>query len=284
MSIYLEKIGNYLAIFIILLIGLVWAQFFLGQNSKLDSNDGSKGFSTQPSIKIKANGSIADYHIFGSSQVLTETAMIAGESSLKLSLSGTMSSDDQSSGLAYIANNQGVQKKFRVGDEVFDLATLDEIHSSYVVLKRNGRKEKLMLTEVSRADNRTNNTKSSVKTNNAPSVLNHLKTPQNQNWQELMEKQKFDPNKISSIVGNMKIMTDQAGQIQGVKVSNLAQGNLLTKVGLKANDVITSVNGTKVDASNILTIKKTLEQNPNATVTIKRNGKLQNIQVNLSDL
>ncbi|HFC29535.1 MAG TPA: PDZ domain-containing protein, partial [Oceanospirillales bacterium] len=89
----------------------------------------------------------------------------------------------------------------------------------------------------------------------------------------------------SNIVeNNVNLITDQSGQIQGLRVSNLAQGNLLSKHGLKSNDIITAINGNRVSAKNMLTIKQTLEQNPNATIIIKRNGKVQNIQVNLNNL
>ncbi len=284
MSINLEKISSYINWIIICLIVYVWLQFFLGNDANKNQSDINSGFSVEPSIKVKNNNSIADYHIFGSSQVLTETPLMTGESSLKLSLSGTMASENKKIGLAYIANTQGIQKKFRVGEKVFELATLTEIYPDYVVLNRNGRNEKLMLTEVSRVDSKVRNSNTNLQSNKKSAVLNHLKTPENKNWQELMNQQKFDPTKISSIVGNVNLMTDQAGQIQGVKVANLVQGDTLSKFGLQSNDVITSINGSKVNASNLLSIRKTLEENPNATVTIKRNGKLQNIQVNLSDL
>ena len=52
-----------------------------------------------------------------------------------------MSSDNQDLGMAYIANKQGVQKKFKVGEKVFELATLKEIHADHVILSRNGKNE-----------------------------------------------------------------------------------------------------------------------------------------------
>ncbi|MCB0476456.1 MAG: PDZ domain-containing protein [Flavobacteriaceae bacterium] len=69
-------------------------------------------------------------------------------------------------------------------------------------------------------------------------------------------------------------MTNQAVQIQGLRVSNLADGNLLKKHGLQSIDIITAINGNRISSKNLTTVRQTLQQNPNATITFKRNGKV----------
>jgi len=81
------------------------------------------------------------------------------------------------------------------------------------------------------------------------------------------------------------LLTDQSGQIQGIKVSNLASGTVdLAKVGLKPSDIITAVNGNKISGKNLLEIGKTIQESPSAIVTIKRNGKTHTIEINKNDL
>ena len=277
-----KQISNIFSWVILALIALVWVKAFI-KDSGSQFDAGINVSSATNKIELTNQGSIAKYHIFGSKEILTDVPLMQTQTSLDLNLSGTMSGVDETQGIAYIANNRGEQKKFRVGDSVFELATLKEIYKNHVVLSHNGRNERLALSENTKISTLTKTKKVG---SNMPksSVMKHLNGAQNRNWQQMMDQQKFDPSKISSIVGNVNIVTNQTGQVKGLRVSNLAQGDLLTKHGLKSNDIITAINGNKVSSANMLSIKQTLENNPNATVTIKRNGKIQNIQINISDL
>lgn len=265
------------------LIVLLWLSFFLTSSDQLSDA------SISPSDKFGQNKisspvNIAQYHIFGSAQKLYDIPISQSQTSLDLILNGTMSNTDKSSGMAYISNVQGMQKKFKVGDKVFDLATLKEIHSNHVILSHNGRDERLSLSDEDVIVTTTQRKKNAANKNQKPTFLKHLNGAQQKNWQDMVAQQKYDPARISNIVSNINMVTDQSGAIQGLRVSNLAQGSALKKHGLKSNDIITEVNGKKITGKNMLTIKQTLTQNPNANITIKRNGKFQNIQVNLSDL
>lgn len=64
---------------------------------------------------------------------------------LNLTLLGLLFSTDGSDDLAIIANGSNDEKTFRVGDELFKLATLTEIHGDHVVLQRQGRYEELRI-------------------------------------------------------------------------------------------------------------------------------------------
>ncbi len=273
----LMALGNWAMIGLIVLL---WIQFAL-QDNNTRSVDSSVGIKPVYNQSFQQNTvSIAQYHIFGSSQELIEIPLSSGETSLNLILNGTMSNDDEQAGLAYISNAQGKQEKFLVGDKIFNSATLKEVHKTYVVLQQNGKKERLSLRE----NSQVTIARKPKSNKSQPAYLKHLNGGQSGNWQEAMDQQKFSPARISNIVGNVKLVTDQLGNVQGIKVSNMADAGLLKQFGFKSNDIITAVNGNKVSASNLLSIKQTLEKNPNATVTIKRNGKVQNIQVNLNNL
>ncbi len=266
------------------LLVLLWLTFLL------ETDKPSDGFSvntrgTLDQLSSPAPVNIAQYHIFGSPQQLYDVPINASQTSLDLILNGTMSSADTSTGMAYISSVQGEQKMFKVGAKVFNLATLKEIHSDHVVLSHNGRDERLSLSDENITITTTTRSQKKVGSGNAPpGLMKHLNGAQQRSWQEMVTQQKFDPGKISNIVSNINMVTDQTGAIQGLRVSNLAQGSDLTKHGLKSNDIITEVNGKKISGQNMLSIRQMLVQNPKANITIKRNGKLQNIQVNLSDI
>lgn len=265
-------------------IVLLWLQFFFWDSS--DSLPAAaRGIKPLTNSQNSHNGdSIAQYHIFGSAQQLYDIPLSQGQTSLDFVLNGTMSNLNEKTGFAYISNAQGIQRKFNVGDKIFNLATLKEIYKTHVVLQHNGKNERLSLPESTSVVTPNKTTKPTNNKTAKPSYLKHLTGAKQRNWQQLLDQQKFDPNKIASIAGNIHMVTNQAGKIQGLRVSNLAQSNILKQHGLKSNDIITAINGNKISDTNILTIQQTLQQNPNATVTIKRNGKIQNVQINLDNL
>lgn len=282
-----QQVAKLINILMMLLIVFLWLKFALNNNITPELSSSKISSSIKESVKPVNQVPIAQFHIFGSSQQQYEVALSQGQTSLDFVLNGTMSQNNEKTGMAYISNSQGLQKVFKVGDKVFNVATLKEIYKTYVVVNHNGKNERLSLPEKPQTTNKSRLNVSKTKKNtkkNQPAYLKHLNGNQQRDWQKLMEQQKFDPQKISKIASNINLVTDQAGQIQGLRVSNLASGNKLSKLGLKSNDIITAVNGNRVSGQNMLTIKQTLEQNPNATVTIKRNGKIQNIQLNLGDL
>lgn len=280
-----KQLISLLNVVIIIMIVILWVKFALF-NSVPGNFDTVKINSSYSEANINQNqGSIAQYHIFGSAEQLYDVPLSQGQTSLDFTLNGTMSSTDASNGMAYISSAAGVQKKFRVGDKIFDLATLKEVYKTYVVIQHNGKNERLELSDSAQMTQTTPKVnKQATQSKTKSDYLKHLNGNQNRNWQQIMDKQKFDPNKISNIVSNINIVSNQAGEIKGLRVSNLANGDLLSKHGLKSNDIITGINGNPVSAKNMLTIRQTLEKSPNATVTIKRNGKIQNIQINLNDI
>jgi len=269
------------------LIVFLWLKFAFNNTVTPELNSSTRSSSIKESVQAVNRVPIAQFHIFGSTQQVYEVPLSQGQTSLDLVLNGTMSQSDEKTGLAYISNTQGQQKAFKVGDTVFNLATLKEIYKSYVVLYHNGKNERLSLPEkqqVAQTSRSNNNKKAKQAQKKQPAYLKHLNGNQQRDWQKLMEQQKFDPQKISKIASNINLVTDQAGQIQGLRVSNLASSSKLSQIGLKSNDIITAVNGNRVSGKNMLTIKQTLEQNPNATITIKRNGKIQNVQLDFGSL
>ena len=267
-----------------LIIGLIlylWVKFIYSdtasQNVKIKSLNATQS-TVQPVLN---SGSVSQFHLFGSSQKTSQKSTAHNKSSLNLTLSGTMSLPNNKEGFAFIADSQGTQKKFNVGDKVFNLAKLKEIHKNHVILNNNGKDEKLSLPESSKIVRTVNKSQAQSK---KPAYLKHLNGVEQRSWQEMMAQQKFDSNKISSIVGNMNMVMDNAGDINGIRVSNLAAGSLLSSNGLKSNDIITAINGNNVSSKNLLTIQETLQKDPNAIITIKRNGRIQNIKIDLRNL
>lgn len=270
-----------------LLILALWTHFILfpqGRSSGFES-------ATKPPVRITSNinrSNPSTFHLFGSSEI-TETSLsyLDTESQLNLILTGIMSSEDASSGMAYIKTTKGEEKKFKVGDDVFGLAKLSEVHDDYLILSRGSKKERLSLHKGVgiNTDRRPASRKKKTETTEeikANNIRNFVKN--SGDWQQTLNQQKFDPNKINNIVKNLNVMQNNQGQITGLRVASMSQNSALLKQGLKRNDQIVAVNGTAISSQNLLNLRQELEQAGNAQVTVMRNGRKINLNVNLSEL
>lgn len=263
----------------------VWVQFILFPKHK---NNEIEAVTAPPSnlpAQI-ARPQPSSYHLFGSS---TETeiplSLIQGETSLDLIITGIMASNDPEAGMAFIRNRQGEEKKFKVGDDVFGLATLDAIHEDHLLLRRSGKLEKLSLSKnrLSTLNKPApkNNQQDAQKAASSSRIANHIRKPEN--WQQMVDSQKFDPNKIAQMASKVSVVRDGQGQITGLRVSNLSGASDLVKQGLRPNDQIVAVNGVKIAMNNILELRKQLESGSSAQVTVLRGGKQLNLNLNLSE-
>ncbi len=268
------------------LLVLVWVQFILFPKHQ-QTDIKAVTAPTSQLLPQAQRPKPSSFHLFGSSTV-TEIPLdlLQSESSLDLIITGIFSSDDASQGRAYIRNRQGEEKKFKVGEDVFGLATIDAIHDDHLVLRRGGgKKEKLSLSK-NRIDSAPTTSqpvnKSAKNAASSSRIANHIN--KSSDWQDMLNQQKYDPNKIAKIASKVSVVTDGQGKIAGLKVSQLSGANALLKQGLRSNDQITAVNGVKISYQNILELRQQLEASPNASVTVMRNGKELNLNLNLSEL
>lgn len=270
------------------LLVVVWVQFILFPKHNQTDIQAVTAPPT-PLLETAQRPQLSSFHLFGSSTVSeVPLDLLQGETSLDLIITGIFASNDPDAGRAYIRSRQGDEKKFQVGDDVFGLATLDAIHEDYLVLKRsNNRKEKLSLSKGYLLDtnktaaNQNGRNKPAATTAQASNIRNHINT--STDWQEMLNKQKYDPNKIAKIVGNVSVVRNNEGQIAGLRVSSLSGSNALTKQGLRRNDQIVAINGVDISSRNVLTLQQQLQNSSTANVTVMRNGRKMNLNINLSE-
>ncbi len=276
-----------------MLLGLtlwLWVQFILFPKHKTSALDAVTTPPTQLADSVQ-RPKLSTYHLFGSSSVSeVPLDLLQAETSLDLIITGIIASTDPEQGLAYIRNRQGDEKKFKVGDDVFGLAKVAEIHAGYLLLSRGGGKqEKLSLSKgyalnTTTAQPRRGDgaTTASEKAAAKQRITNHIN--KSAAWQDAVNQQKFDPNKIAKIVNNISVVKDGQGKVAGLRVSQLSSGSELVKQGLRANDQIVSVNGVDISYQNILTLQSQLQNSSSVNVTVMRNGRKMNLNLNLSEL
>ena len=283
---YQKKQLKQLLIWVLLaLLVWVWGRFLLfPAHQQSDFQAVTAPPSLLPTVQSRPKPSV--YHLFGSSAT-TETplSLLQAESSLDLIITGIMASDDPAAGRAYIRNRQGDEKKFQVGDDVFGLATLDAIHEDHLILRRsNNSREQLSLSKGRLINTRstsrpTNNDDAKVAASNR--IANHINS--SSDWQEMLNEQKFDANKIARMASKVNVVRDGQGRIAGLRVAQLSGNSELIKQGLRANDQIVSVNGINISSQNVLQLQQELTGKDSASVTVLRNGRRINLNLNLKE-
>lgn len=240
--------------------------------------------------------SVSKWHLFGNAPQQQAMLRNAPATTLDLSLRGTLADADAHSGIAVIADAQGVERAWRVGEEISVGVTLDEVHSDRVVLKHDGVQEVLALArDESRervapipADQRggkaLRNTSPSSATE--PGPLPTFAPPQLAHgaldWQKTMQKiGGGDPAELAKNVRIDPVISN--GQIAGVRVSS-ANGDsaMMAKLGLKPSDIVTAVNGVPVDSvARGQQILESLQNANSVRVTVNRGGVPTEITVQL---
>ena len=69
------------------------------------------------------------------------------------------------------------------------------------------------------------------------------------------------------------------GQILGYKLHGVRKGDLFSKMNLKSNDIITSVNGQSMQKSNILSLYEGLHNDNEVNFTYERGGMKHSVKV-----
>lgn len=274
------RAGWLLAVF---LTALIWLAYFLWQPPS--SQWRSSPETATPGQNQPLASTPAQFDIFGQANT-NQTASNAPVSRLELRLTGTMAGDDPASGLAFIDNKQGQQKSFRPGEMVFDLAELVAIYPDYVLLRHNGREEKIPLTTGGQFRAKPQTRTSTTKRASLPGIRqDNQQTGRSAQAQADAIRQKYliRPEDIASKI-QVVPFTDGGQLRSGLRVSALRQGDLLQRAGLKSNDLITAINGQAISPTNMMNLAAQLEKSSQVSLTIRRDGRNQTMQLDLNAL
>ncbi len=226
--------------------------------------------------------SIAKWHLFGNPQSvnLAQFARNAPATTLKLALRGTLALADPKQGIAMIADEQGNERSYNVGDDVAG-AKLTEVYTDHVVLSHEGASETLQLPrpETHAPDmpdvNRQN--LASAQAGKALSVPPTYVPPQMTHgaldWSQAQKQLQIDPTELAKQIHVEPVF--ESGKLAGARLSGGGQlGALMNQAGLKPTDLITTVNGTSLKTlSNPQQFIDNLKYATSLQVTVLRDGK-----------
>jgi general secretion pathway protein C len=271
-----------------LLVRLVWLLLPRG-DAGLDAPAARVGAAAGGSAPAQ---SIAKWHLFGNTPSRPGSGNGAPATTLSLILRGTIAELDPKSGLAVIADAQGVEHAYRVGEDVAAGARLSAVYPDRVVLMREGAEETLRLprdrnlapTDVVRQTPATSSSRATTgRRTDAPASASQaatqtVKAPTD--WQQTAAHLRQNPDELMKRIQIVPVL--DGGKLTGVRLSAGADAALINQIGLRPGDVVTSVNGMPVDSfARGEEIMSNLKNSSSVRVTVLREGKPTEITVGL---
>ena len=205
-------------------------------------------------------------HLFGIAETTKApvTASKIVETNLNLVLRGVLAAGTSDMASAIIAKNAGGKEEiYSINDKIPGGITLKEIHADHVILERQGRLETLRMSKDKAAD--------------AISLTNNRKRPKTTSASTRQALKKVRNNILKNPASFTQYATPvivrENGKQIGYRLQPKQNAELFGQVGLQASDVITSIDGIKLDSmSNSISALQKLRSAKSANITVKRNG------------
>lgn len=235
------------------------------------------------------NLTLAQFRLFGSAVDPAGGAYAdAPETALSLILKGTSSHHEQQLARAVIADDQQAEKVYKVGDEFPNGVRVLAIYPDRVVLNAAGRIEVLRLRQAMASSGAATGAGAApappvvapgadglIGLNNmaptAPGSVNPMVVSAPIDWEAVRQQAIADPGSIAKAFSVLPVMVD--GKLAGVRVSSNTYGEQLAQAGLKPDDVVTAVNGRKLDSiESGYAALESLKTAGSVTLTVSRDG------------
>jgi general secretion pathway protein C len=232
---------------------------------------GSTGAARLPSTavgtrKVVDIPSILRANLFGRSA--TPTGVDAPVTSMNLNLALVIAANDPKRGFAAIGTTPTDVKVYAVGDDVPGGARLHEVYVDRVLLDRGGSIEALLVPLREGAQP----TASPPMAASGPGSLERVQQAISNN-----------PAMINQVMTRQAVFQD--GKLLGIRVNPGPNSQAFNRLGLRANDIVKSINGTPLDdQSRANEVFNVLNGAGMARVSIQRNGREMDLNLNLADI
>lgn len=203
-------------------------------------------------------------NIFGvSEKAVSQKQTKAPETKLNLTLKGVLAAKPMERASAIIAQGKsGKEDIYSVGDRVPGGVLIKEIHPDYVVLERNGQLETLKLQKISGVAG-------------FESTTNSVRRSSDLSPGAALKEIRGDILKNPTSFGDyaLPVLVKENGKQIGYRLKPQQKGELLSELGIQSNDVITEINGVKLDKpENGISALRKLSTANNLNIVVKRNG------------
>jgi general secretion pathway protein C len=230
--------------------------------------------STPPAPPLDIGG-LVNAHLFGNAVIQNASGdgANAPPSSMPLVLAGLLATSDPKEGMAIIGESAAAAKVVAVGKQVPGGATLHSVYNDRAIIDRNGVLESVMLPRKS-----------------AGGIAAPMPPPPataaagNDAMLERMRKLvNDDPGVIGQVMRPQPVFA--GGKMRGFRVYPGANRQAFARIGLRAGDLVTAINGTPLDDKDrAQEIFSTLNSSTDARVSVTRNGRQQELVLNMAQI
>jgi len=247
--------------------------------------------------------SVANLHLFGKVEtnkpkppLPPPTPKIAPDTQLRLTLRGVFASNDPESSWAIIADRVGNEEFYRIDDDEKPLpggAIIKEIHQDRIILLHNNQFETLRLPQdqlpannrqaQSRSGSNVRSSRSARRSSSRQPLASTTRvSPQaRQKLRTYRDKLINDPQSMLNVLRAEPFR--RGGKLQGYRIFPGQDKRIMGDLGLRSGDVVTSVNGIKLDSPlKGLEVMQDLASASEITVDVLRNGVSQSMVVPLN--
>lgn len=234
--------------------------------------------SSTPAVMARTSetdyGVIANWHLFGrveTARPAPAPVVTAPETRLNLRLAGIFYSQDPDKALALIAEGSAEELSYTPGDQLPGGARLEQILRDRVVLSRNGRLETLSLPQEAEGIETTSPGGQEISSLNETKTVNGVTIDASAIAGRFRQALATQPETLQDLALVDPYIQD--GQFMGFRLRPGRDRRLLQQLGLRGGDVITEVNGTRLnDPATGFVLLQELANADQFTVQVLRNG------------
>jgi general secretion pathway protein C len=219
---------------------------------------------------------VVSAHLFGVAVAdpSTQDPENAPQSSANLLLAGTIATQDPKRGVAIISDGGAPSKVYSVGERISG-ASLHSVYLDHVILDRGGALETLLLPR-----------QLSPPTRGAAVQRRPAGDPRTavavDNIRRMVQQ---DPGILDQVMRTVASYDNAAGKLRGFRAYPGRNRAIFGKLGLKAGDLVTAINGTPLDdPQRSQDVFNTIQTSDHVTVTIERGGQKQDITLNIAQV
>lgn len=222
---------------------------------------------------------LASWHLFGSPD---NAGPQVARTTLALTLRGTFASADPKNGIAFIADANGRERSYQVGDTLPGDAVLDSVLTDHVIVRNGGQLERLGLPgETAAPATSAAAIRSAPRPSSDPSG-GYLRGVPSFGAPDLATSRSERAPDLAALAQSANLLpVSENGRLIGVRI-RVPDPALLQRFGLDAEDVVTAVNGIPIDGPER---RDALEQSLRAggivTLTVRRGGAERQISLGL---
>lgn len=219
-------------------------------------------------------GGLVNAHLFGNAAVQASgDAANAPPTSIPLVLAGVLATPDPKQGMAIIGESAAAAKVVAVGQQVPGGAQLHSVYADRAIIDRAGVLESVYLPRRTAAI--------------GPAPMPPPAPPVGGNNEAMLDRMRRLVNDDPGVIG--QIMRPQpvfaGGKMRGFRVYPGANRQAFARMGLRAGDLVTAINGTALDDKDrAQEIFGTLNSSTEARVTITRANRQQELVLNIAQI